>query len=97
MTSSSFFGYKGSNEEGDDRWGRSCKGRQELCGLVANLGSRHIGSGCSSLGSVLCGSKRSRMILQRWRSGEGGGRVLGEKKIHLGNGRCLQNQFLVHR
>ena len=56
------FGWEGSDEEVDGRC--SCVDRQEPCDQVANGGHRHIGSGCSLLGSVLYGSRKDKMILQ---------------------------------
>ena len=87
------FGYEGSNEEVDRKC--SCRGMREFCDWVASGGSRHIGSGYNFLGSVPHGSRRGRMVLQTWRSEGGDGRVLGGRKIHQGDGRCLQGRFLV--
>ena len=92
MTSFSF-GYGGSGEEVDGKC--SCEDMQGLCDQVASEGSRRIDSGCSSLGSVLCGNRRGRMILQMRRSGGGDDRVLEERRIRRGDGRCLQGRFLV--
>ena len=64
MMTSFSFGCEENSEEVDRKWGGSCEERQELCGLVASRGSRHIGSGCSPPGSVPHGSRRDRMILQ---------------------------------
>ena len=50
------FGCRGSDEEVDGRC--SYGDRQEPCDWVANRGSRHMGSGCNVLGSVLHGSRR---------------------------------------
>ena len=62
MTTCFSSGCEGSNKE----MGKRCSfgGRQELCDQVASGGSRHIGSGCSSLGNVLYGDRKGRMILQ---------------------------------
>ena len=57
-------GCKENDEEGGKILLRSYEGRQGLCGQVASGGSRHIGSGCSLLGSVLYGSRKDKMILQ---------------------------------
>ena len=79
MMTSFSFGCEGS--DGVD--GRcSCEGRRGLCDQVANGGNRHIGNGYNFLGSVPCGSMRGRMVLRMWRSGGGGDRVLGGRKIH---------------
>ena len=87
------FGCEGSGEEVDGRC--SCGGRRELCDQVASRGNRHIGSGYSFLGSALCGNRRGRMSLQMRRSGGGADRVLEERRIRRGDGRCLQGRFLV--
>ena len=91
------FGCKGNGEGVDERWVGSCEDRQGLCGLVASEGSRHTGNGCSPLGSGLCGNRRGRVILQMWHSRERGGRVLGGRGTHQDDGKCLQDQFPVHR
>ena len=75
MMMSFSFGYGGNGEEVDGRC--SCKDMRVLCDRVASRGSRHIGSGRNLLGSDWCGSRISRMVLWRWHSGGGGGRVLG--------------------
>ena len=93
MMMSFSFGYEGSGEGVDEKC--SCEGMRGLYDRVASEGSRRIGSGCSFPGSVLCGNRKGRMILQMWRSGGGDGRVLGGRKIHRDDGRCLQGRFLV--
>ena len=95
MTMSFSFGCEESGEEVDGT--SSCEGMQGLCDQVASGGNRRIGNGCNSLGSVLCGNRRGRTVLQTWHSGGGGGRVLGGRKIHRDDGRCLQGRFLVRR
>ena len=87
------FGCEGSNEGVDGKC--SCGGMQELCDQVASKGSRHTGNGYSFLGSVWCGSRRGRVVLQMWHSIEGDGSVLGGRRIHRDDGRCLQDWFLV--
>ena len=62
MMMSFSFGYGGSGEGVDGKC--SCEGMRGLCDRVASEGSRRIGNGCSFLGSVLCGNRRGRMILQ---------------------------------
>ena len=69
------FGCGRSGEEVDGKC--SCEGTRVPYDQVANGGSRRIGSGCNFLGSVQRGSRTSRMVLWRWRSGGGGDRVLG--------------------
>ena len=75
MTMNFSLGCGGSGEGVDRKC--SCEGMQGLCDRVASEGSRYIGSGCSSLGSVLCGSRRDRMVLRTRCSVGEGGRVLG--------------------
>ena len=89
MTTSFSFGCEGSDEEVDGRLSGSYRDRQEPCDQIASRGSRCIGSGCDFLGSVLHDNRKCKMILQKWQSKEGDGRVLGEKRIHQGDGRCL--------
>ena len=74
-------GCGGSNEEVVVRGNDSCGGRQGPCGQVASGGTRHIGSGHSPLGSVLCDSRKGRMLLGKRCSIEGGGRGLGGMRI----------------
>ena len=62
MMMSFSFGYEGIGGEVDGKC--SCEGMRGLCDRVASEGSRRIGSGYSSLGSVLYGSRRGKMILQ---------------------------------
>ena len=80
MMMSFSFGYEESGGEVDGKC--SCEGRRGLCDWVASGGNRRIGSGYSFLGSVLYGNRRDRMVLQRWHSVGGDGRVLGERRIH---------------
>ena len=87
MTMSFSFGCEGSDEEVDGRC--SYRDRQGPCDWVASGGSRHTCSECSFLGSVLHDSRRCKMILQKWHSEGGDVRVLGEKRIHQGDGGCL--------
>ena len=61
MMMSFSFGYEESDEEVDGKC--SCGGMQGPCDRVASGGNRRIGSGYSSLGSVLCGNRRGRMVL----------------------------------
>ena len=79
MTTSFSFGYGGSGEEVDGRC--SCEDMRALCGRVASGGSRHTGSERSLLGSDRCDSRIGRMVLWKWHSGGGGGRVLGRTRI----------------
>ena len=88
-------GYGGSDKEVDGRC--SYEGMRVLCDRVASGGSRRIGSECNFLGSVQCGNMIGRMVLQMRRSGGGGDRVLGGRKIHRDDGRCLQGRFLVRK
>ena len=62
MMMSFSFGYAESGGEVDGKY--SCGGMQGPCDRVASGGNRRIGSGYSFLGSVLCGNRRGRMILQ---------------------------------
>ena len=80
-------GYEGSGEEVDGKC--SCEGMQGLCDQVASGGSRHIGSGYNFLGNVQCGSRKGKTVLQMWHNEEGDGRVLGGRRIHRDDGRCL--------
>ena len=64
----------------------SCEGKQVVCGRVANKDKRHTGNACSSLGNVRHGNMSSKMILLMRGIGGEGGRVLGERKILLGDG-----------
>ena len=75
MITSSSFGYGGNGEEVDGMC--SFEDMRVLCDRVASEGSRHIGSGRNFPGNDQCGSRTSRMVLWRWHSGGGGGRVLG--------------------
>ena len=95
MTMSFSFGYGGSDEGVDGTC--SCEGMRGLCDWVASEGSIRTGSGCSSLGSVLCGNRKDKMILQMWHSGGGDDRVLGGRRTRRDGGRCLQGRFLVHK
>ena len=45
------------NEEEGEGWVSSYKGRQELCGLVASKGKKHIGNRSSLVGNALCGNR----------------------------------------
>ena len=75
MTTSFSFGYGGNGEEVGG-W-CSCEDMRVLCDRVASGGSRHTGSGRNPLGSDQRGNRISRMVLWRWHSRGGGGRVLG--------------------
>ena len=75
MMMSFSFEYEGSGEEVGGQC--SCEGMRGPCGQVASEGSRCIGNECNSLGSVRCDSRIGKMVLQRWHSGGGGGKVLG--------------------
>ena len=77
------FEYEGSDEEVVDKG--SCEGMQVVCDWVASKGKRHIGSACSSLGSVQHGNMSNRMIPWMRHIGGEGGRVLGGRRILLGS------------